>query len=121
MGECKSCSSANRLIFACSGAADVGKIADMAARIVAKEKFGKMFCLSAIGAKLPNYIQAAKESDENIIIDGCDVACGKKIFEGAGLKFSSFILTDRGFTKGGSPASEENVLKAAATIMGKEI
>lgn len=119
MGECKSCNSANRLIFACSGAANVGNIADMAARIIAKENFGKMFCLSAIGAKLPNYIQAAKDSDENIVIDGCNVACGKKIFEEAGLKYSSFLLTDMGLEKGVSPVSDETTLKVAADIIRK--
>ena len=41
----KSCGTGakNKLIFACSGAASVGNIADRAARIMAKENYGKMF------------------------------------------------------------------------------
>ncbi len=46
-GNC--CSSATKLIFACSGAADVGAIADQAARKLTRDGVGKMFCLAGIG------------------------------------------------------------------------
>lgn len=46
--EC-ACGAAPRLIFACSGAADVGAIADQAARKLTREKVGSMFCLAGIG------------------------------------------------------------------------
>ena len=43
------CGSAPKLIFACSGAADVGAIADQAARKLTKDGAGKMYCLAGIG------------------------------------------------------------------------
>jgi len=59
------------LIYACSGAADVGEIADQVARRLRAEGFTKMTCLAGIGAGLQNYVQSAKDSDVNIAIDGC--------------------------------------------------
>lgn len=120
MSGCKNCSGGNRLIFACSGAANVGNLADRAARILAKENFGKMFCLAAIGGKVPNYIQSAKDADENIVIDGCNVFCGKKIFEEAGLKHTSYLVTDMGLEKGVSAVTDENIQKVVSGIMGKK-
>ena len=39
-----------KLIYACSGAADVGEIADRVARKIASDGFTKMTCLAGIGA-----------------------------------------------------------------------
>ena len=47
MSEANCCAKgANTLIFSCSGAADVGEIADRAARKLTRERMGKMFCLA---------------------------------------------------------------------------
>ncbi len=116
MSECKNCSSGTRLIFTCSGAANVGNIADCAARILAKDNYGKMLCLSAIGAKLSNYLQSAKDADENVVIDGCNIFCGKKIFDEAGLKYTSYLVTDMGLEKGISQVTNENIQKVVSTI-----
>jgi len=43
------CSRGPKLIFACSGAADVGALSDQAARKLTSEGFGQMFCLAGIG------------------------------------------------------------------------
>ncbi|MEK7995130.1 MAG: putative zinc-binding protein, partial [Planctomycetota bacterium] len=40
------CSGGPKLIFACSGAADVGEIADRAARRMTRNGSGSMFCLA---------------------------------------------------------------------------
>ena len=42
------CSSGTKLIFACSGAADVGAVADQAARKLTKQGVGKMFCAAGL-------------------------------------------------------------------------
>ncbi len=42
------------------------------------EGFGTMTCLASIGAHLSGFVESAKGADENITIDGCLVACGKK-------------------------------------------
>ena len=57
MSEEKSheCSGNPVLIFACSGAADVGEISDKAARTITQEGIGKMFCLAGILRHQPRY------------------------------------------------------------------
>ena len=104
-----------RMLYACSGAADVGQIADMTARKLAKDKFGSMSCLAGIGAGLPGFLDSAKES-ENLIIDGCPVSCGRKMFENHGLPFTEIILTQQGLVKGSTPPSPEVVDNMAETI-----
>lgn len=89
-----------KLIYSCSGAANTGHLADSVARKLMKENKGKMTCLAAIGADLSGFIESAKCADKNIVIDGCPVACGKKIFENKSLPFEHFILTDFGVEKG---------------------
>jgi uncharacterized metal-binding protein len=42
------------------------------------EGFGTMTCLASIGAHLSGFVESAKGADENITIDSCPVACGKK-------------------------------------------
>ena len=97
-----------RLVYACSGAADVGLIADMVARKLRDEKFGAMSCLAGVGAGLSGFIESAKEAD-NIIIDGCPVSCGKKMFEQKSLPFKEIVLTQQGLIKGSTPVTSEIV------------
>lgn len=82
-----------KLIYACSGVANTGNAADKTARKLAQEGFGKMNCIVGLGADLSGFIESAKSADENIIIDGCPVACGKKIFEKHGiLNYTHFLF-----------------------------
>ncbi len=58
------CATAPKLIFACSGAADVGEISDRAARRLTKEGKGKMYCLAGVGGRVPDIlvnVQAAQK------------------------------------------------------------
>ena len=48
------CSAGPKLIFSCSGAADVGELADQTARKLTRNGDGKMFCLAGIGGRVPN-------------------------------------------------------------------
>lgn len=101
MANCCSCGSAGiKLIYSCSGAANTGFLADSTARKLAKEGKGKMTCLAAVGAGLSGFLESAKCADKNIVIDGCPVACGKKIFDANNLDYEHYILTDLGVEKG---------------------
>lgn len=118
MADCSSGCGSNgksRLLYACSGAADVGQIADLTARQLAKEKFGAMSCLSGIGAGLSGFLDSAKEAD-NIVIDGCPVSCGKKMFEQHGLPFTEFVITQQGVIKGSTPATPEVTERMAEAL-----
>ncbi|OGF46503.1 MAG: hypothetical protein A2452_04385 [Candidatus Firestonebacteria bacterium RIFOXYC2_FULL_39_67] len=99
------------LIYSCSGACDTAEISDLAARKLRASGVGKMYCLAGIGANLPNFIEQAKGADLNIVIDGCSVNCGQKIFEGKGAKTKCFTVTDFGMEKGKSPVTPENIKK----------
>ena len=104
-----------RLLYACSGAADVGQVADLVARRLDDEEWGGMSCLSGIGADLSGFIESAREAD-NIIIDGCPVGCGRKMFEARGLPFTEIVMTQQGLVKGSSPATLEVVERMAETV-----
>ena len=54
------CSEAPRLIFACSGASDLGRISDLAARTLTKDGVGKMYCLAGIGGRVGGIIENTK-------------------------------------------------------------
>lgn len=107
------CGDKSVLVLACSGASDVGEIADRAARKLRSETCAKMSCLSGLGAGLPGYIAAAQDADTLVVIDGCPVECGRRIVHKAGVKnFRHLKLAEQGFMKGKSPATSENVEKA---------
>ena len=121
MSENKGCScgcSANktRLLYSCSGAADVGKFADELTRKLAKDNWGKMTCLAAMGVELSGFVESAKSVNENIVIDGCSAGCGKKIFEKLNIPYSSLVLTDMGLEKGKTQITPELLDSIAVKI-----
>lgn len=118
MAEC--CGTETKLVYACSGAADVGEIADQVARRLRSEGFAKMTCLAAIGAGFSGYVQSAKGADENITIDGCSIACAKTALEKIGGAPTSWILTDLGLVKGESPVTKETVRQISNKIKSKK-
>jgi uncharacterized metal-binding protein len=114
-----SCDTAPKLIFPCSGAADVGAIADLAARKMTREGIGKMACLAGIGAGSSGIIESTKAAAKVLVIDGCPVDCGKKVLEKAGFSdFKHMRVTEQGFEKGKSPATE-NAIDAITTKGGE--
>jgi uncharacterized metal-binding protein len=108
------------LIFTCSGAADVGEIADRAGRKLHKDNAGRMWCLAGIGAGLGNFIEATKTAPRVLVIDGCPVDCGKKMMEKSGItRFAHLRVTDQGFEKGKSPVTDLAIEKLS--FKGNEI
>ncbi|MDZ7794690.1 MAG: putative zinc-binding protein [Spirochaetia bacterium] len=70
---------------------------------------GKMTCLAAMGADHSGFVESAKAADENIVIDGCPIACGKRIFESKGIPFTHLKTTDFGVEKGKTKIDDELV------------
>ncbi len=104
------CSAAPTLIFACSGAADVGAVADKAARKLMVEGAGKMYCLAGIGGRVPGIIKTTEEAEKILAIDGCPLDCTKLSLEETGIvEFEHLKVTDLGLEKGQSPATDENI------------
>jgi len=109
-----------RLLFSCSGAADVGALADQAARKLTKEGAGGMACLAGIGGGVSGMIESAKAASKVLVIDGCPVDCGKKSMEKAGVSNFDYIrVTDLGLIKGKSPVNDKNIETVAQK--GREV
>ena len=106
------CSPAAKPIYACSGAADVGEIADHAARKLTADGAGKMSCLAGIGGRIPNLLEIARGAEVILAIDGCPMHCARNALEKAGFtKFQHVCLADLGMAKGKTPATAEAVAK----------
>jgi len=85
-------------------------------RALIRDKVASGTCLSAVGADLSGFLQSARNATRNIVIDGCPVACGKKIFENKGLPYKHFILTEFGVEKGKTVISGEVIEEVAAKV-----
>lgn len=108
------CSGAPKLIFACSGAADVGAVADQAARKLTREGAGKMFCLAGIGGRVSGIMKTTEAAEAILAIDGCPINCVKHCLEEAGFNtFMHVQLADLGLEKGKTEVNDENIAKVA--------
>jgi uncharacterized metal-binding protein len=106
------CSGGPKLVFACSGAADVGEIADRAARNMTKNGNGSMFCLAGIGGKIPGIIKKTQAASKVLAIDGCELDCVKSCLQEAGFAgFEHFRVTDLGMQKGQAAINDEHVAR----------
>jgi uncharacterized metal-binding protein len=88
------------LIYACSGAANTGYLADQVARKLNRDGKGDMTCLAAVGADLSGFLASARGTDVNLVIDGCAVACGQKLFQKRDLPITHVVMTNFGVIKG---------------------
>ena len=116
------CAGAPKLIFACSGAADVGAVADQAARKLTKDGAGKMFCMAGIGGRVPGILATTQSAARILAIDGCPLNCVKNGLEQAGFKqYEHLQLADLGMEKGKTPPTQEAVDKVVAVGRDKLI
>ncbi len=102
----------NIYAFSCSGAADVGALSDGIARRLSKEGKGRMYCLAAVGANIPEKIAPLKNALGPVTFDGCSSLCAKKVLENAGFNPISYNLEDFGFKKGKTDVNDEAVNRA---------
>jgi uncharacterized metal-binding protein len=105
-----------KLLYPCSGAADVGELTDRAVRKLWKQGFAQKTCLAGVGGDVAGFVQSAKGADINITVDGCPIACARKSLERIGVKPVSIMLADLGFKKGESPVTEENIARIASAV-----
>ena len=118
-----SCCGGPKLIFTCSGSADVGEVADHAARKLRNEGAGKMFCLAGIGGRIAGIMDTTKTASRILAIDGCPHDCSKNALLQAGFtKFEHLRVTDLGMEKGKTLVTDEAVGKVVdkgKTILAK--
>ncbi len=112
-----SCSAAPKLVFACSGGADVGALADRVARKLMADGVAKMFCLAGIGGRVGGIVKTTEAASAIVAIDGCPLNCARKTLEEAGFGgFAHVQLADLGFKKGESPVTEDRIATAAMAV-----
>jgi uncharacterized metal-binding protein len=72
------------------------------------EGYGTGSCLAGLGGGIGKLIDRGNTADERIVIDGCPVACAKKILDDKGLAIDRYILiTDLGIAKTPGPVFRE--------------
>jgi len=99
-----------KLVFVCSGTADVGELTDLAARHMKRNNLAAMSCLASIAARDPDITLNAQLAEKILVIDGCPKKCASKTFRDAGFhKFLQFDLSQIGLIKGKSSPNSENV------------
>jgi uncharacterized metal-binding protein len=119
--SCGCSSGKNRLVYACSGAANTGYLADHVARRLSLQGQAKMTCLAGLGADLEGYLRSASSVEMNLVLDGCPTACGRKTFERHQLPCASVILTDFGVEKGITVIDEAVISRVAEEITSSRL
>ena len=110
---CSCKSNVPKTVFACSGAADLGEVTDLVARKIHRDGVRQMKCLAFIGGGIQDMIDAVSDTNM-LVIDGCNLDCGKLTMEKNGIsEYSHLRLTDLGYIKGETPVSNDIVSEIA--------
>jgi uncharacterized metal-binding protein len=92
-----------RLVFVCSGAADVGELTDRAARRLRGDSLAAMSCLASVGARDEDVMFNIDRAERVLLIDGCPNACARRTLEHAGIhRFTHFDLSEVDLLSSGS-------------------
>jgi uncharacterized metal-binding protein len=109
------CGGAAQIIFACSGSADVGKIADLAARKLTDEGAGKMSCLAGVGGRVKTIMETTRAAHTILAIDGCPLHCARNTLRQAGFKkFEHLCLSDLGMAKAKTPVTDKAIAEVVS-------
>jgi uncharacterized metal-binding protein len=102
-----------RIIYSCSGTgSNVGQLANAAACRLSSEGYAGGSCLAGVGGGIEKLLAMGKAADERIVIDGCPVACAKKIMDDRKLAIDHYILiTDLGIARTPGPVFSESDLQ----------
>ncbi len=101
------------MVFMCSGAADVGEVADRAARELARHQEASLCCAAAVAAGDPGILDAARAATVRVVIDGCGKRCAARILAEKSLAATCPVcLEELGMVKGKTPANAANVADA---------
>ena len=110
------------IIFACSGAASVGKIGHEVGVLLSKAgKRARLCCTTAVAAGSEMHIDIGRRAKKVIVIDGCPMKCATKVIRKAGIDIDySFTITDFGIAKQPTlDISDGEVVRIASEIAKK--
>ena len=110
-----------RIIYSCSGiGSNVGQLANAAACRLASDGYGGGSCLAGVGGGIEKLVGVGKAADERIVIDGCPVACAKKIMDDKRLRIDRYVMiTELGVIKTPGPAFNENDVQTVIDAVRK--
>lgn len=85
------CNQPDIMILSCSGGTREGQLANRAARELTGEGTGRMFCLAGIAAHISGFMVSAKDTEQIVVIDGCDHVCAGTLLKNQGLRFTEHV------------------------------
>jgi len=94
-----SCGGTVTMLLACSGGSNVGQISNEVARRLTVDNCGVMFCLAGLGGDVEPLIERTRGAERILVIDGCPVACAKKVLDRHGIAHQWLELTGLGIEK----------------------
>lgn len=76
-----------------------------------------MYCLAGISGRVETIEVNALAADRLVVVDGCDSDCAKKtMIAGDIRRFEHLRVSDLGFEKGKTPATDDRIALVAAKI-----
>ena len=106
------------MLLPCSGGSNVGQISNEVARKLTVDGSGLMFCLAGLGGDVEPLMERAKSAERILVIDGCPVACAKKVLDRHGIAHEWLELTSLGIEK--CPDLELNAEQVAIAMDAAE-
>jgi len=83
------------LVYACSGCASAGQMANFMALKLDRLGVAQMGCLSGVAAGLPHMLEEADSGRPVLVIDGCHHACARQCLKNQGLECQEHIVLTR--------------------------
>lgn len=116
------CSSSDVRVVACSGASNVGQIANQAAIDLANEKVAGFFCLAGVGGHINGMVKSAREAGLMISIDGCPVKCAARTLQHADIEPAiQIVITELGIEKSHEIVIDEKVCSRVVEKVKEEL
>ena len=83
------------LVYACSGCASAGQMANFMALKLDRLGIAQMGCLSGVAAGLPHMVAEADSGRPLLVIDGCHHGCARLCIENQGLACDEHVVLTR--------------------------
>lgn len=116
------CSSSDVRVVACSGASNVGQIANQAAIDLANEKVAGFFCLAGVGGHINGMVKSAREAGLMISIDGCPVKCAARTLQHVDIEPAiQIVITELGIEKSHELVIDENICSRVVEKVKEEL
>jgi len=80
------------LVYACSGCASAGQMANFMALKLDRLGVAQMGCLSGVAAGLPHMVAEADSGRPVLVIDGCHHACARQCLENQGVSCQEHLV-----------------------------